>query len=258
LGYFTYQDPRYSHTYSDMNGTTAFISRGAAIAFSRGMICVVSAGNSGNSSNPYISAPADAVDILAVGAVDDTRNYATFSSIGPSFDGRVKPDVMAQGVSSIVSDPTGNIGGANGTSFAGPITSGMVASLWQALPTKSNVEIIQLIRQSAHLFATPNPQYGYGIPNYASALNAGLGIEGFSSDAFILYPNPANRIVNLQCKGGSKKAQIVIYTNLGQEVISANLTEDATNFSVEKLPSGIYYYKIFSGNASQSGKFLKN
>jgi len=258
LGYFTYQVPKYSHTYSDMNGTTTFISRGANIAFSRGMICVVSAGNSGNSANPHIASPADATNVLAVGAVDASRNYASFSSIGPSFDGRVKPDVMAQGDASVVSDPVGNIGIASGTSFSGPITSGMIASLWQALPGKTNVEIVRLVKESAHLYSNPNVQFGYGIPNYNLALNNALGISNFSSDKFILYPNPSNSVVNLALKEGFKKATILMYNNLGQEVLNTNLTENTNNFSVENLTSGIYFYKIISGNISQTGKLIKN
>jgi len=257
LGYFTYNNANYSHTYSDMNGTTAFISRGANIAFSRGMICVVSAGNSGNSSNPHISAPADAANVLTVGAVTATRNYASFSSIGPSFDGRIKPDVVAQGEAAFIADQVGNIGTASGTSFSGPITSGMVACLWQALPTKNNAEIVQLIKESAHLFTSPNPQFGYGIPNYSLALNNALGISNFSSETFTLYPNPVHSIVNLTMKSDKKEAEILIYNNLGQQVLNVHLNETKTNFSMENLTSGIYLYKIISGNTSQTGKLIK-
>lgn len=258
LGYFTYNNPSYSHTYPEMNGTTAFISRGADIAFSRGMICVVSAGNSGDSVNPYISAPADAVNALTVGAVTASRNYANFSSIGPSSDGRVKPDVMAQGQASVISDASGNIGVANGTSFSAPITAGMVASFWQALPNKTNAQIMQLIKKSAHLYTNPNAQFGYGIPNFNQALLDGLGISDFGLEKFKIYPNPANSLVNLDKKEGFEKAQIFLYNNLGQQVLDVNLNVNKSSFSVENLTSGIYFYKIVSGNSSQTGKLVKN
>ena len=257
LGYFGYDNPNYSRTYADMNGTTAFISRGAEIAFSRGMICVVSAGNSGNSDDPYISAPADAVNALAIGAVTASRNYATFSSIGPSFDGRIKPDVMAQGQASVISDTSGNIGVANGTSFSGPITAGMVACLWQALPNKTNAQIMQVIKESAHLYATPNPQFGYGIPDFSLALQKALGISDFAKNTLIVYPNPSNDIVNLASKEDFESANILLFNSLGQQVLNVELQKSNPSFSVETLASGIYYYKINSGKNSQTGKLIK-
>lgn len=256
LGYFTYNNPDYSYEYSDMNGTTAFISRGADIAFSKGMICVVSAGNSGASANPHIGAPADAVNVLSVGAVSPSENYASFSSIGPSFDGRVKPDVAAQGQNVIISNASGNIGTASGTSFAGPIIAGMVASFWQALPDKTNAEIIQLIKQSAHLYANPTVQMGYGIPDFSVALN--LNIPGFSSEKMLLYPNPANNSVNLQLPNSIEKAEIYLYNTLGQPILKTEITSVNPNLSISSLASGMYLYKIISGKASQTGKLIKN
>ena len=256
LGYFTFDNPNYSHQYSDMNGTTTFISRGADIAFSKGMICVVSAGNSGASSNPHISAPADAVNVLSVGAVTPSENYATFSSIGPSFDGRVKPDVAAQGQNAVISDTSGNIGTANGTSFSGPIIAGMVASFWQALPNKTNAEIVQLIKQSAHLYANPTVQMGYGIPDFSLALT--LNTPSFSTEKILLYPNPARNLVNLQLPNDLEKASVALYNSLGQQVLTAEISSNNQSFSVSELTSGIYFYKIIAGKTSQTGKLVKN
>ncbi|NJK97909.1 MAG: S8 family serine peptidase, partial [Bacteroidales bacterium] len=97
LGYSTFNNPDQNHTYQDMNGISARISKAAEMASDKGMIVVVSAGNEGSSNWRYISAPADAHNILAVGAVNSNRFRAGFSSTGPSFDNRVKPDVMAIG-----------------------------------------------------------------------------------------------------------------------------------------------------------------
>lgn len=257
LGYFGYDKPNYSHTYADMNGATTFISRGAEIAFSRGMICVVSAGNSGSTANPYISAPADAVNALAIGAVTASENYATFSSIGPSFDGRVKPDVMAQGQASVLSDVSGNIGTANGTSFSGPITAGMVACLWQALPNKTNAQIMQIVKESAHLYTTPNPQFGYGIPDFSLALQKGLNVPNVTSNTYVLYPNPSENVVNFTLPDGFEKAEVRLFNNLGQQVLNVEVKENKPQFSVEALNSGMYFYKITSGNSSQTGKLIK-
>lgn len=254
LGYFTYNNPNYSYEYADMNGTTAFISRGADIAFSKGMICVVSAGNSGAGANPNISAPADAINVLAVGAVTFDGSYASFSSIGPSSDGRIKPDIMAQGEQAVVSDTFGNIVTANGTSFSAPIISGMVACLWQSFPNKTNLEIMQMIKQSAHLYTTPNNQFGYGIPDFSRAITDALNIPDFSKKELSLYPNPANSVVNIAIPESYSEVQISIYNQLGQEIMNREIKRESSVFSVENLQSGIYLYKIKAGNTYKTGK----
>ena len=170
LGYFGYDNPSYSYTYSDLTGNSAFASRGANIAFSKGIIVVASAGNSGATSNPYIGVPAEATNVLAIGAVQANENYAAFSSIGPSFDGRVKPDVMAQGQNAVVATTAGSITTVSGTSFSGPIMAGMIASFWQAVPTLTNQQVVNLVKQSSDRFNLPTFQYGYGIPDFQLAL----------------------------------------------------------------------------------------
>ena len=170
LGYTTFDDPSHDHTYQDMDGNTTPITIAADLAASKGMIVVNSAGNSGNSAWLYIGAPADGDSVFSIGAVNSEGNYASFSSIGPTADGRVKPDVVAQGSgSAIVSAYSGNVVSGSGTSFSSPITAGMVACLWQANPTKRNTEIMDAIRQSASLANTPNMLLGYGIPDYYKA-----------------------------------------------------------------------------------------
>ena len=104
LGYSVFFDnPDHNYDYSDMDGKTTFITRGAEIAFSRGMLLVTSAGNEGSDSDwPYINAPADAPSVLTVGAVNASGTIASFSSFGPTADGRVKPDVCAQGLATSI------------------------------------------------------------------------------------------------------------------------------------------------------------
>jgi subtilisin family serine protease len=94
------------------------------------MLLVTSAGNSGNSSNPYIAVPADGISVLAIGAVNSLEVLTSFSSRGPSFDGRIKPDIMAQESSSSLRSGW-KYCNSNGTSFSSPIMAGMVACLWQ-------------------------------------------------------------------------------------------------------------------------------
>lgn len=257
LGYFGYDNPNYSYSYEDMNGITAFASRGADVAFSRGIICVTSGGNTGSTANAHIAVPAESLHTLAVGAVTASGFYASFSSIGPTFDGRVKPEVAAQGVQAVVSDPTGAIGLANGTSFSGPITAGMVACLWQALPTKTNAEIIQIIKQSASIYANPTPQLGYGIPNYNTALSTTLGINAVENGIVMLYPNPANDILNFNIQRFSANAIIEIYSALGQRVLETKVASANGSITVSPLSSGIYFCRITSGTSTSIIKFIK-
>ncbi len=257
LGYFVYDNSNYSYTYADMNGITAFSSRGADIAFSRGMVVVVSAGNSGNSSNVHIGAPADAIHVLTVGAVDSVRNYANFSSIGPSFDGRIKPDVMAQGLFAVVSTPGGIITTNSGTSFSGPIMAGMVASFWQAFPTFTNAQIVQFIKESADHFTNTNPQYGYGIPNFQLALTNALSSLQFHSDLITVYPNPVKDVVSFSIPTIASSKEISIYNSLGQMVINQSSLNQIQNISLQSLESGIYIYKIAVANGTKIGKIIK-
>lgn len=257
LGYFGYDNPAYSHTYADMTGNATFISKGANIAFSRGIMVVASAGNEGQTSEPHIGVPAEALNVLAIGAVKADETYALFSSIGPSFDGRIKPDIMAQGQASVLSDVSGNIVTANGTSFSCPIMAGMVACLWQAFPAKTNIQIKQLIVESADRFANPTSQYGYGIPDFSLALANGLSAGNISKKDFVVYPNPTTDIVSVTFPQGSKFGTIIIYTVLGQKVIEKKITSQLPIISMKSLSKGIYLYKIVSDGFSKSGKIIK-
>jgi len=170
LGYTTFDDPSQDHSYQDMDGNTTPITIAADLAASKGIIVVNSAGNSGGDAWLYIGAPADGDGVFSIGAVNSEGNYASFSSIGPTYDGRIKPDVVAQGKGSkIISAYSGSVVSGNGTSFSSPITAGMVACLWQANPGRRNTEIMEAIRQSASLANDPTAFLGYGIPDYLKA-----------------------------------------------------------------------------------------
>jgi hypothetical protein len=258
LGYFGYDNPNYSHTYSDMTGNSAFASKGANIAFSKGIIVVASAGNDGdNLTEKHIGVPAEALNVLAIGAVDSSRNYASFSSQGPSADGRVKPDVMAQGQASVLSDVSGTITTANGTSFSCPILAGMVACLWQALPTKTNQEIKQLITQSADRYASPTVQFGYGIPDFSLALANRLSVLDFSKNDFVVFPNPTSDSISVTLTKGFDTGTIILYTVLGQKVLEKKISSQSPVISIKSLENGTYLYKIESNRFSKSGKILK-
>lgn len=253
LGYFNQRDePRYNHTYSDMNGTTNFVSRGAEIAFSKGILVLASAGNEGAKAENHIGSPADAVSVLAIGSVTASRIKSGFSSIGPSFDGRIKPDVMAQGSSAVVANVNGTIGAADGTSFSCPIMAGMAASLWQAFPTKTNKEIRQMILTSSDRFTNPDNNYGYGIPNFG----ANLGVENFKTYVdFLVYPNPVKSDISFLFQ--NETASVSIYSLLGQKLIEKQITNQNPVLSVEGLTNGLYFYTFDAGELHKTGKIIK-
>lgn len=259
LGYFDYDNPNYSYTYEDINGTTSYISKGADIAFSRGMICVASAGNSGGSTDPHIAVPADAINVLAIGAVKFDEVYATFSSIGPSFDGRIKPDVMAQGQSAVVATVSGSIGTASGTSFSGPIMAGAIASFWQAVPSLTNQQVVDFVKQSSDRFANPTDQYGYGIPDFQLALNAAqLSVSTNLKERFLAYPNPVSENLFISFPDNYEEAKVIFYNALGQIIFEKYITKSESSISLGDIKSGAYFYKIESNSFVQSGKIIKN
>jgi len=169
LGYNDFDDNTMDYKYAELNGNTAISTIGADIAASKGILVVTSAGNEGDKPWKYISAPADGDSVLAVGAVNYKGNYGYFSSIGPSTDGRIKPDVCAQGLSAAVQGTSGSITTANGTSFSGPIMAGAVACLIQAYPEKSNMEIIEAVIRNSDYAKSPTEKMGYGIPDFYKA-----------------------------------------------------------------------------------------
>ncbi len=194
LGYTTFDDSTMDHRYSDMDGNTTRITRGADIAASRGMLMVNSAGNSGNSNWRYIGAPADGDSVLAVGAVNRDSIPADFSSYGPAFDGDIKPNVAAIGWGTYLWSFADSVRTGSGTSFSGPIIAGMAACLWQAFPEKNNMDIFHAIERSGHRFENPDDRVGYGIPNFSeAAFYLAGGPEALLKDSLVtVSPNPTD------------------------------------------------------------------
>lgn len=171
LGYYSFDDKSKNYKYRDLDGRHALMSRQASYIADKGMILVCSAGNSGAGSWKKITPPGDADNVLTVGAIDKRAVLATFSSVGNTADHRVKPDVVAVGVGSDVIRTGGNQGRANGTSFSSPIMCGMVTCLWQACPTLTAKEVIELVRRSGDRAGFPDNIYGYGVPDMWKAYN---------------------------------------------------------------------------------------
>ena len=192
LGYFDW------YTYADMDGNTATTTIAADLAASRGILVVTAAGNEGNEDWHYIIAPADGDSVVAAGAVNASGTIATFSSFGPTYDGRIKPDVVAMGVGTRAAYAGGGYAAFWGTSLATPLIAGSAALILQANPTLRGhpYEIRRRLIMAADQYLDPDYQYGYGLPDMVLA--AGFGVlvypvativvtAGFESDPLIIF-----------------------------------------------------------------------
>lgn len=256
LGYTSFNDPALSHRYSQLDGRTAIGSRGATIAAAKGMIIFNSAGNEGDGPWRYIGVPADAPNVIAVGAVTPERARAAFSSVGPTADGRIKPDLVAPGDDIVTAGYSGtNLGTSSGTSLAAPMLAGAVASLWSAFPDKSASEILSAVFESADHYTTPDNDRGYGLPDvtaawlalrgYAAAnhLNNARGgmfaFDRMAGEMRLALPDLFNmniREVRLSdLNGNTTRAQFTVK--------NCEITE-VTLYQVADLPSGFYLVRL--------------
>ncbi|CAL2082159.1 Probable S8 subtilisin family serine endopeptidase precursor containing a type A C-terminal secretion signal [Tenacibaculum sp. 190524A02b] len=254
LGYYEFDNTAYNHVYADMDGKTTFISRGAEIGASRGMILVTSAGNEGQKAWKYITAPADAPSVFTVGAVSDTEVIMPFSSYGPTADGRVKPDVLAHGGwVYIIDHNTGKPKQSFGTSFAGPVMAGAVACFWQAFPNLTYKEIMQKVRESADRYTNPTDQHGHGIPDFSKAYMV-LSVEDLNQlEGIKVYPNPTQNY--LVVDSNKNNLDISIFNALGSKIYTH--TSTSKNIDVSKLTNGMYILQLKKGSEIQTVRFLK-
>ena len=182
LGYSEFDAGQKSYVYADMNGRTATTSKAAIIAARKGVVVVTSNGNEGTSSWHYMTSPADADSIIAVGAVSSSGIKAGFSSFGPTSDGRIKPDVSAQGVSVFATVP-GNSKATysssfGGTSAAAPLTAGVAAMILSARPELTPIQVRDALRTTASNANSPDNNIGWGIINaYKAVLYHGMVIS---------------------------------------------------------------------------------
>ena len=259
LGYRMFPDfPQNDITYENMDGVHSIASRCATILGQKGVIVCVAAGNDGANEFYHISRPGDAFDILCVGACASDSLIADFSSRGPSYDGRVKPDITSQGVTTACYYPNDMLSFANGTSLATPVAAGMCACLWQAMPQYTSSEIMQMIRESGHLYNNPNPEYGYGIPNFYQVYASHVGINDYNPLQLSVYPNPATDKLYLTNHDG-KIESINIYNAAGQLVLQHPVNGNPLiEINVTSLPKGFYVgTATLGGNRTATFKFVK-
>ena len=239
LGYRTYDNSSYSYSQEEMNGTTAFITRGSNIAYEKGIILVNSAGNS--SVNGVI-APADSRGVFSIGAVDGLGNYVSFSSQGNNFQQVIKPDISARGSGTYLINSLDNLVQGGGTSYSSPIIAGSVACLLQAFPTLKNNQIMDIIRYTASQHQYPDYYLGYGIPNFQLAYQLALSVE---KTPIIIFPNPVDEILNI-LSAIDGYLEINIFDISGKLLYSSIINGMNNVLLMHNFQKGIYILEIKS------------
>ncbi|MCS6968052.1 MAG: S8 family peptidase [Cytophagales bacterium] len=255
LGYYHFDDPAQNYSVNDLNGRTALITQAANAAAAVGMLVVKSAGNQGNRAWGRITFPGDSDSVLTVGSVNGLGIYSSFSSRGPTADGRIKPDVVALGEGTIVSLPSGTITGDVGTSFTAPLIAGLAAGFWQAHPRLTNMQLIDIIRRSGTRWRHPNDSIGYGIPHFErmQLLLTSLPEELLSKTELLVYPNPASgdcKVVFPPSWQG-ETATLILTDVLGRSVLQTVVKVTAEPLLLPHLSlSGTYLLQVIGKQSS--------
>lgn len=171
LGYYQFDDSRLDYKHADLTGGVSLMSQAAAMAFDKGMVLVVSAGNEGNKPWQKSTPPGDARNVLAVGAVGTDSIIASFSSRGFMEDGRIKPDLVSVGKGTVTVGHDGSFGRTNGTSLSSPFLAGLIASLWSVNPELHRTELIDIVKKSSDRYLSPDSVYGQGIPDFRKGMS---------------------------------------------------------------------------------------
>ena len=261
LGYSLFDEDYMNYSTSDMNGSTTRISQAAEICALKGTLVVNSAGNSGDDPWHVITAPSDAEHVLCIGAVDLNGNHASFSGYRPPGLNDVKPNIVAMGRQSVYAAMDSTISRGNGTSFSSPIIAGMAASLWQAFPTASNMDIFNAIEKSASLYQTPNDSMGYGIPDFWKAF-VDLSNQIYSQPierSVIVFPQPSDGHFEIRVEGNFPDTSNYhyLYDSSGRSVKYYNWDYNYSNpwaiyhIDLTAQPVGQYYFVIESSQGIQ-------
>jgi subtilisin family serine protease len=212
------------------------------------MLVLNAAGNDGNAPWRYIGAPADADSIITVGAVTPALTRASFSSYGPTADGRIKPDLAAQGGSAAIVSTSGVPTRGNGTSFACPILAGLAAGFWQANPGLTAQQVISYLKQSATQANVPDNSLGWGIPNFAKAQALAQPFVPLSE--LSIYPNPLadgqDLLLNVPTDLRDQLLTVRVYDMRGALVAEQQLTASSATAVLQagRLRPGIYLCRV--------------
>lgn len=271
LGYTTFDSTQQSYTIEDLDGDTGVTTRAADRAASMGVVVVTSAGNSAACGSPencwyYVGTPADGDSVIAVGAIRQDSTRAAFSSVGPTADGRIKPDVAAPGSSVYVAAPGGSFGTSSGTSFASPLVAGVVCQMLQVNPDLTPIEVRRLLRETASQPESPDNSLGWGIVNAAAAVQRAVALgseypESANEIAVNAFPNPATDYLMIHITASAPGRVILsLFDVLGRSVLTherfVEPGQNAIRLSTRDLPSGLYVYSAAMGRMRGSGKVI--
>lgn len=262
LGYLDFDEPSLTYTTAQLDGKTTYVTRGATLAAKRGILVVNSVGNYGSAGSSSLVAPADAQGILAVGSVNASSVVSTFSSRGPTADGRIKPELVAFGQSPVLIRGSGQVSAAAGTSFSAPQLTALAAGLWEAKPEWTKDELLTNLIKSGSQYATPDQNLGYGIPNFRGAYyGALLGLNEEIELGSSIYPNPL-RSESLHIRFGKElRLTLQILDSSGRRVVQQvgerNAIQEPFVFSLSDLPSGIYFLQLLDGKEIAYKKLIK-
>ena len=258
LGYISFDDGS-SYDASELDGNTAVITIAADAMAALGVLVVNSAGNSGPGPTT-IGAPADGNEVLAIGAVESSGVKSYFSSMGPTGDGRIKPDVMAMGSNVFVADASGNAYTyTSGTSFSCPLTAGVAGLIWGMVPSATNMQVFEALKMSADNAENPNNSYGWGIIDAYAAytyLTALVGVEDHSVfDNTVVYPNPTTNELFVKVNN-TKPLKVQIFDLNGKLIKTVALYKKNQAIDISIFDKGIYFCKLTSDKSSMTSKFI--
>lgn len=264
LGYNLFDDVDMNYTREDMDGNTATITKGASMAAKKGILVVTSNGNEGNLFWRTVTAPADAPDILAIGAISNSLEKAGFSSVGPTADGRIKPELVAFGTGVTLWRYSTGPSFSSGTSFSAPQIAALAAGLWEAHPEWTRAQIKEKLIQSGHQFTNPDMNLGYGIPNYSRVMYGvvnSLESSEIAEKKSRIFPNPADGNSLFVAYSKPHSCKLTLFTASGQLVDQWQLAENASGKPVEvsltSVVPGLYFVELQDGKAGELFKFWR-
>jgi subtilisin family serine protease len=261
LGYNTFDDATMDYTQTDMDGKTAVISKAAQYVSDKGVLVVCSAGNEGADPWHIITAPADVEDVLAIGNITAQGSKSVSSSVGPTADGRIKPDLVALGTDVSLIAPDGSITLGSGTSFAAPLVAALAAGVWQKYPSLTRSELIFLLKRTASQFNNPDNSLGYGIPNYIALSN--YQTTSTQVDLITVFPNPFSSSLQIRPKNPDQVSTCRYQLTTLQGVILDDRNVEFTwlnpawSVPVSDLAAGLYLLKIRLDTKSYTYKIVK-
>lgn len=259
LGYSDFDDSSFNHTYDDFYNNSATVSQGASIAVRKGMIVTNSAGNEGAKAWKYLIFPADADSVCAVGAVNASGVIAGFSSYG--YTGKIKPDIVSVGEGSVIAGLNNQPVSGNGTSFSNPNIAGLIACLWQAFPSISNMKILDAVYKSADRYASPDDRYGFGIPDFRIAyrlLKHDENVALYGNEWLFATPDPfTDKIVTKFIGQTDGPAKVDLINDAGLVIASKSFItekEEVNNYTFTNLnaqPAGFYTIRYSDSTISR-------